>query len=55
VLSEWLQSQLGIPVIEPGLVAIKTAEMLVDLKLTHSKKTFMKPIEKDLYLYESCK
>lgn len=55
VLSEWLQSQLGIPVIEPGLVAIKTAEMLVDLRLTHSKKTFMKPVKKDVYLYESYK
>lgn len=52
---EWLQDQLGIPVIEPGLVAIRTAEMLVDLKLSQSKKTFMKPLEKKMYLYESYK
>lgn len=52
---EWLQLQLGVPVIEPGLVAVRTAEMLVDLKLTHSKMTFMKPLEKPIYLYESYK
>jgi allantoin racemase len=54
-LNEWLQTQLGVPVIEPGLVAVRTAEMLVDLKLAQSKKTYMKPLPKKIYLYESYK
>ena len=54
-LSNWLQDQLGIPVIEPGLVAVRTAEMLVDLRLAQSKRTSMKPVPKKIYLYESCK
>jgi allantoin racemase len=54
-LSDWLQSQLEVPVIEPGLIAVRTAEMLVDLRLTHSKKTFMKPLAKKLHIYESYK
>ena len=31
---------LGIPVLDPGLTAFKYAEMLVDLGLSHSKRTF---------------
>lgn len=34
---------LPVPVINPGVVAWKTAEMLVDLGLTHSKKAFPAP------------
>lgn len=54
-VAEWLQDQLKIPVIEPGPVAVKTAEMLVDLKLAQSKKAYMKPLEKEIYLYKSYK
>jgi allantoin racemase len=54
-LSGWLQSHLNVPVIEPGLIAVRTAEMLVDLGLTHSKKTFTKPLAKKYYIHESYK
>ena len=31
---------LGIPVLDPGLTAVKYAEMLVDLGLSHSKRAY---------------
>ena len=39
----WLAGQLPIPVINPGLVAYKQAELLVQLGLSHSKKAFPSP------------
>ncbi len=39
----YLASVLPVPVINPGVVAWKTAEMLVELGLTHSKKAFPAP------------
>ncbi|MFA4646678.1 aspartate/glutamate racemase family protein [Pyrococcus kukulkanii] len=45
-LGKWLQDQLGVPVIEPGLVALKIAEDLVKLGLSHSKVSFHPPHEK---------
>lgn len=42
-IGEKLQSKLGIPVIEPGLVALKVAELLVNLRLSHSKLAFRVP------------
>ena len=39
----YLASVLPVPVINPGVVAWKTAEMLVSLGLTHSKKAFPAP------------
>ena len=39
----WLAGQLPIPVINPGLVAYKQAELLVQLGLSHSKKAFPAP------------
>jgi allantoin racemase len=39
----WLADQLPIPVINPGLVAYKQAELLVQLGLSHSKKAFPSP------------
>ena len=39
----WLASVLPVPVINPGVVAWKTAEMLVSLGLTHSKAAFPSP------------
>ncbi|TRW15360.1 hydrogenase expression protein HupH [Glacieibacterium frigidum] len=39
----YLASVLPVPVINPGVVAWKTAEMLVSLGLNHSKKAFPSP------------
>lgn len=41
----YLADRLPVPVINPGLAAFKLAEMLVDLKLTHSKKAYSPPLE----------
>jgi len=44
----YLAEQLPIPVINPGQVAYKTLEMLIELGLSHSKKAFPTPeIPKD--------
>ena len=43
---EILQEELKVPVIDPGLAALKIVEDLVKLKLSQSKKAFMKPYEK---------
>ena len=39
----WLAKNLPIPVINPGLVAYKQAELLIQLGLSHSKKAFPNP------------
>lgn len=39
----YLAGVLPVPVINPGVIAWKTAEMLVDLGLSHSKKAFPAP------------
>ena len=39
----WLAANLPVPVINPGLIAYKQAELLVQLGLTHSKKAFPAP------------
>jgi allantoin racemase len=39
-LGPQLAKALGIPVIDPGRTAVKFAEMLVDLGLSHSKKAY---------------
>lgn len=41
-----LNKELGIPVLENLGTAVKIAEMLVDLGVTHSKKAYPKPPEK---------
>ena len=41
---EKIQRRLGVPVLEGPPIAIKTIEMLVNLKLTHSKKTYPHPV-----------
>ncbi|WP_439534904.1 aspartate/glutamate racemase family protein [Polymorphobacter sp.] len=44
----WLAKNLPIPVINPGVIAYKQAEMLVTLGLSHSKKAFPNPgVSKD--------
>ncbi|MCH7589384.1 MAG: aspartate/glutamate racemase family protein [Chloroflexi bacterium] len=42
----------GIPVIDPTGVALKVAESLVDLHLSHSKQTFPQPAAKQVVGYE---
>ncbi|PUA31586.1 MAG: hypothetical protein B9J98_05825 [Candidatus Terraquivivens tikiterensis] len=45
-LAEMLEKRLGVPVIDPGLVALKTAEMFAKLKLKQSKKAYATPYHK---------
>lgn len=45
-MAERLNEELDIPVLENEGTALKVAEMLVDLKVTHSKLTYPKPPEK---------
>jgi len=45
-IAEILQERLKVPVIDSGLVALKIAEDLVKLKLSHSKKAHIKPFPK---------
>ena len=42
----------GIPVLDPIPVAIKMAEALVDLRLTHSRRTYSPPLEKRIVGFE---
>ena len=39
----WLASRVEVPILNPGLVAFKQCEMLLDLGLSHSKKTWVGP------------
>ena len=39
----WLAQNLPVPVINPGLIAYKQAELLIQLGLTHSKVAFPSP------------
>lgn len=39
-LAPRISKELGIPVLDPGRTAVKFAEMLVDLGLSHSKKAY---------------
>ena len=43
-IKERIQDELGVPVVEPGIVTLKHAEMLVGLGLTHSKRSYMIPL-----------
>jgi allantoin racemase len=43
-IKEQIQDEFGIPVVEPGIVALKHAEMLVGLGLSHSKRSYMTPL-----------
>jgi allantoin racemase len=45
-VEKWLEEQLGVPVIHCALAALKIIELLVRLKLSHSKKAFPYPPEK---------
>ena len=39
-----IQEEFQIPVVEPGIVTLKHAEVLVGLGLAHSKKSYMTPL-----------
>lgn len=39
----WLRERLPVPILNPGLVAFKQCEMLLDLGLSHSKKAYPAP------------
>lgn len=41
--ASWLASRVEVPVLNPGLVAFKLCETLLDLGLTQSKKTYFAP------------
>ena len=43
-IQDQIQANLGIPVVEPGIVALKHAEILGGLALTHSKRSYMAPL-----------
>jgi len=45
-IADILQEKLGVPVIDPGLAALKFTEMLVKLGLKQSKKAYPKPYVK---------
>lgn len=40
---KYLRERLDVPILNPGLVAFKQCEMLLDLGLTHSKRTYASP------------
>ena len=40
---EHLRATLGVPVVNPGLLAIKLAELFVQLGLSHSKVAYQPP------------
>lgn len=40
---EYLNKRFEVPIINPGLVAYKQCEMMLDLGLSHSKRTYMPP------------
>lgn len=41
--ASWLTSRVEVPVLNPGLVAFKQCEMLIDLGLRHSKRCYFPP------------
>jgi allantoin racemase len=43
-IREKLEEAVALPVIEPGPLTLKQAEIMVDLELCHSKRSFMEPL-----------
>lgn len=50
-LTDRLERELGVPVIEPGAAGIKVAEMLVKLGVSHSRKGYL-PLLKGIKIVE---
>ena len=44
-ITDALQSRVGMPVVNPVAAALKTAEMVVTMKLSHSKSAYPVPPE----------
>lgn len=47
-IAQRLSEELGVPVIEPGPIALKYCEALIDLGLRHSKVAFSAPHRHEL-------
>jgi allantoin racemase len=47
-MAQWLKEKIGLPVIDGLEAAIKLAEVLVDLRLSQSKRTYPKPPVKEI-------
>jgi allantoin racemase len=45
-MERWLEQKLGVPVVSCALAALKVLEMLVKLRLSHSKRAYPYPPEK---------
>ena len=43
MVDEKLTEEIGVPAVNPVKVAVKTAETLIDLGLTHSKRAYPVP------------
>ncbi|MEM3551703.1 MAG: aspartate/glutamate racemase family protein [Candidatus Bathyarchaeia archaeon] len=41
-----VQKRLGVPVVDPAVAAVKIAELMVDMKVTYSRKFYLRPREK---------
>jgi len=48
-----LQEKLGVPIIDPIKVAVKFAELLASLNLSHSKKAYPYPTKKPISYFEA--
>ena len=48
-ITDELQERTGMPVVNPVCAALKTAEMMVDMRLSHSKAAYPAPPEKEVY------
>jgi len=51
--AEFLATNLDVPVINPGLLTYKYAELLIALKLTHSRKAYPSPMYPKLEMVET--
>jgi allantoin racemase len=47
------QGIVDVPIIDPAIVALKVAEALADIGLSHSKRTYPAPPEKEILGYEA--
>ena len=47
-ITDELQARVGLPVVNPVAAALKTAEMVVTMKLSHSKSAYPVPPEKEV-------
>ena len=48
-----LQETLGVPIVDPIKVAVKFAELLVSLNLSHSKRAYPRPGKKPISYFEA--